>query len=202
MKAAERKFISRERTSTNIGLTWAGGEMNPSTFLCLTSMAQGDASNERIGRSIVFDSLRIKGIVKLPTLAGSTIQPPVAIRIIVYQDKQTNNAEVAAECVMAANPSNPVLAFRNMFEADRFKILGDQTIMLTPQSGAGDGAVNDWGAAHQFFKFAFTRLNMSVGFTLGTGNIDAVSDNSIQIAMIADGSVPTVRYQSRGYYLD
>ena len=202
LKSIEKKFISRELTSTALTQAWAGGEMNPTTFLCLTSCARGDDANQHVGRSMIVDSLRIRGILKLAELAGTTVQAPVAYRIIVYQDRQTNNAEASAEDVVDANPSNPVLAFTNLFEVARFKILGERLGMLTPKAAGGNGTANDTGAAHQLFKFAFTKMNMQVTYTLGGANVTDVADNSVQIAMIADGANVTVRYQSRAYFWD
>ncbi len=196
----EKKFLARKLDATTLATAWAGSEQSPPTFLGLTSMAQGDSTSERIGRKVVIESVRIKGDVRLTATSGTTLNDPVQVRIIVYQDKQVNNSQAAAEDVVDANPSDPVYAFANMFEITRFKILADRLINIVPQAGAGNGTANDTPEAVEIFKINLTKLNMPVNFTLGTGNIDAVMDNSIQVAAICSATGATIRYQARIYY--
>ncbi len=198
----EKKFINREVTTTNLVNVWAGSEINPTTFLNLTSMAQGDNTNERIGRSVVIESIRIKGVIQSAATGGAALGDPTQVRIIVFQDKQANNAEANAEDVMDQSGTDDVLGFVNMFEVTRFKILADRLFNLTPNAGAGNGTANDTPVSSRIFRINLLKLNMQVNFTLPTANIDAVSDNSIQICAISStfGQTAAIRYQARAYF--
>ena len=201
LKGVEKKWISREKTATNIAQVWTGGELNP-TDGCLTGITQGDGDSERIGKSVSFDSLYVHGILSVPALDSTAVQNPILVRLVFFMDTQTNGVAANAEDVMDNTGTNKYLAFRNPLFFPRFRVLYDRTIVVRPTAAAGNGTADDTASSIVPFKWGKTNMNMNVTFSAATSLVGSVTNNSVQCCAVANVTGCNILYRSRAYYFD
>ncbi len=160
---------------------------------CLNSIPQGTALDERIGKKIVITAIfgHLRGYIHDPTSA--TQHAPQSVRVIVYQNKQNNNADktTGANILELGNdPQNSVFSFRDMNYTDSIKVLKDCVIPLR----ASDAPVYNTVASATNFtedqcfykKIALKGLSIPVSFTSPTGETGAtVESNGIYVVMFA-----------------
>lgn len=108
------------------------------TLVCLTSMAQGTADNERIGKSIQYKSIQVKGAINFdPT------KPTEILRVMIVKDK--NSVEGAAPLITDILKAGLVNEFPAVRNRERFSILYDKKFT---QQVAGQTRIIDY--FHQF----------------------------------------------------
>jgi len=110
---------------------------NPSvTAMNLTSIAQQVGDNGRVGQRVRLFNLTIRGSIQyFPT--ATAIQQPDTLRLIIFYDRQTNNAApVWSDLIsnIAAGTHGPYDP-PNWYERGRFKILRDWLIPTPAMSG-------------------------------------------------------------------
>lgn len=197
----ETKFLNSELTTTATTTTWSS--LNPAGTGCTDSIsvpAQGDGEQQRDGRQYAILSVHVRGFATLGTLESQTAPDTSKIvRVILYQDTQTNGAEATATDIMDGSQSNDWLSFRNLQNSRRFKVLKDETILFTPQM-MNEGAVN------LFASGGITKLwNMDVTFkkpiivncTGTTANVTSVADNNLGLAFVSSSTSVNIAYQAR-----
>jgi len=199
----ELKFVDYEKTGDAFTTSWASGEMNPTTPLCISAVAQGDGENQRDGRKYLLHSVHMRGKVQVST-SESGAGPPadVICRLLIVQDTQTNASELNAEDVMLVNATaSSVYSMRNLQEVTRFKILWDKRIRI-PVSAASmnEGAINLFANANVSIPFSFDyNFTTPVGVNCvgTTATVAAISDNSIHVIGVASSALVTLEYKTR-----
>lgn len=101
--------------------------LGPSTVgpECFNGLAQGTGGSDRVGLSITNRYF----VYNISLAQFPTAQQPVNARIVFFWDKQPNGAVPTAPDVMADNTIN---SFLNMSNKDRFVVLRNHYISLSP----------------------------------------------------------------------
>lgn len=172
----ESKYLDTLFTSADISNSW-------STPACLNLVGIGDLPTERVGKKYHIHSLQLHGRV---TTAGeddlaSPYIPPI-VRIIIFQDRQTNGALATGLQVM---DTDVVESLRNAEYETRFKCLFDQKFVLDGSIVSTDGANTcAQRTIPQVFDF-YKKLSIDVSTIDGDADIAAIVDNSIHVITIA-----------------
>lgn len=179
----EAKVHDTEYDKITVSTTVAGSEADPDNVLCLTSPAEGVGDVQRNGRQITVKRLEMN--CHISKHGQSDVGWPAFMRVVVVQDKQTNQAQFNAEDVFLAPTDADLhaLAMTNPSTALRFKILHDHLYDLNPQSAGGNGSSNDSAAQLKTFRINIP-MNMVVNFATPLGEISDVVDNSIHVLAI------------------
>jgi len=114
--------------------SWTGTEYDPNTRLTFFTAQQGDDIGNRQGRKAFVKKIRINGILDLPAQTAQALpEEAVAVRLIFYQDTQTNGAQSQGEDLMAtpAIGSEAISTFQNLANLGRFKVFYDKTFTFT-----------------------------------------------------------------------
>jgi len=168
----------------------AGGEADPSTYLCLNAPAQGDDASSRDGKKIVVKNISVKGMVTSP-VAGYSGEP-VRVFVAMVLDTQSNGAQLDSEAVfkntggIAATAPMPL---RNLLYAKRFRVLKSQVFDLTsPAANIGQQRSFEW----------FVPMDLPINFTGGTdGIVGNIVDNSIHMIAYASRTGTGLEYNAR-----
>jgi len=205
----EMKYFTTELAATAIPsvAAWTGTEFDPTTFNTLCVPIVGAAINERIGKQIKILKIKVNGLITVAPQADATATDAgTKIRLILYQDKQTNSAQAQGEQVMtpSTNASNAPNVFQNIDNFGRFQVLKDKTILMDSPSISYDGTNIEQSGLVRNFKFSIkfkepvaVRFNATNG-----GSVADIVDNSFHI--IANSSsaslVAGIQYVSRVCY--
>ena len=106
----ERKYFDTFLSSGTIGqgTSWAGSEVDPVTLNTLFCPTEGSAINNRVGRRAPIRSIKIRGDIipsTIDNITGASTSP--MIRMILYQDMQTNGVQAQGEELMSAPGAVP-----------------------------------------------------------------------------------------------
>lgn len=205
----EMKYYDTHVSATQIaeGDSWAATEIDPATILSLFCPTEGPAINQRIGRKATVYKIKIRG--QFESIASPNLPDPLpspAVRLIVYQDMQTNSTQSQGEDLMATPAvSSTQLAFcqfQNLANIGRFKILKDKTFMGKTVYGFGDGtntgsevmATTPFKCSFNFPRGIEVRFNATNG-----GTIADIIDNSFHVIALKSTTdfVTLVNYQCR-----
>lgn len=197
----DNHYFDTERTQTNITATatgWTGSEYDPNTsaMLCLFAPVIGDDIFNRTGRKAFVKKIRIAGVIKFARGAATTTGEDVArVRVIVYQDKQTNIAQAQGEDVIASGAaSNAISMFQNVANLGRFKVLKDKTfLMQNPTLVADAGTTGNIVHSELAVPFKWTiKPNCWVSYNATNGGTVAdVVDNSFHLIANAEAATAT-----------
>ncbi len=178
-RGGEKKF--HDISVTKSGVTQAGEILNGGSIALI---GQGTGESLRIGRKLTIKSILWKWNLKRIAFAGSTAPPGETVRMILYQDTQTNGATATTALILQ---SDNYQSFKNLENGARFRILYDKTITLNDLSGAGDGAVNDFPGVVRNGTF-YKNCNIVMEFK-GTDTpaiITNVRTNNLGILLISE----------------
>jgi len=198
----ELKFYDTDKAATALvsAANWAGGEMDPATYLCLSAPAQGDSQSQRNGRQIVVRSVQGKGTSHMLPSISTDVDLPVIVFVALVLDTQTNGAQLNSEDVFA-DPvlgETSVVPFMNLQFAPRFRVLKTARFKLSPMIAGATGAVDSNGdtAAFSLFWRGIVPVNFTSGTTEGIAN---VMDNSFHVLAHCSNTngAPTLAYQAR-----
>lgn len=197
----ERKFADFEADGDAFATTWA--TMQDGTIKSISAVAVGNTESTRVGRVYNITSLHMRGFMKV-TQAETQSAPSVysICRILIVHDTQTNAVELTPLDVVKAGTANIYLAFRNLQQTKRFRILMDKTVVLRPNGQATEGAVNTWGSGNNVTHFKFNRTfkkPIKVTCKGSTAVIGSIVDNSIHVIGITSdlGLTPSMSYHAR-----
>lgn len=180
---AENHYFDADRTSLTVpssGASWAGCEVDPLTLLSLFAPIQGDDIANRQGRKVFVKSIRITGRVQVPPAAAlAALYQQSLVRMVVYQDKQTNGAQSQAEDLLSSGAaSTSIFMSQNLANLGRFKVWKDKILKLDPYPSAGVAASYAQGGTIIPFKFSI-KPNCYVNYnSTNGGTIADVIDNS------------------------
>ncbi len=201
----ETKFFDTAVNGTALGAPTdaTGGEIDPTTLLCLNCPSQGDGESQRDGRQIAMKSLHIKGNVIIPKQSDqATLDNGTEIYLAVVLDKQTNGAQLDSEAVFT-NPSGSgnlaASPFRNLQYGKRFTVLKSWKTQVSNLMSTYDGTNIEQSGLFKPFSFNISLKNMKVNFTNTTSVIGNIADNSIHVIGYCSNTelAPIVFYNSR-----
>ncbi len=133
-----------------------------------------------IGFSIAF--------VKIAAASGTTTTDNI-YRVMIYHDKQTNGGAATAALLLA---EDDMLAFRQLQQSGRFRILFDKTRPITT---TGMGSATTAGET-QHFVDVDVPLNVPLEFDASTGAITDLTTNNIGL-VVWNQETATITYQAR-----
>ncbi len=198
----EKKFVDYIDNDNPFALTWAGGEMDPTTD-AVSAIAQGNGENQRDGRVATLHSVFIKGFFSIAA-TESSIAPldDIIIRVVLVQDRQTNGAQLNAEDVMDTIASAvDINSVKNLENSARFIVLKDKTFLLPrARANTNEGAANLFATAKILvpFKMGVTfKKPIRVNHTGTTANVTTIADNSIHVIGTATNASGLLTYRSR-----
>lgn len=156
-------------------------------------IVQGVTESTRIGRKVTIRSILWRYTIVNDAISnsGGTLAQDV-VRVILYQDKQTNGA--AATVLNILETAN-YQSFRNLTTTGRFNILMDRSVNLRNGSNAGNGTTNDYGEVDQQYKF-YKRCAIPIEYTAATGAITEQTTNNLGVLIIAK-TAATVSFDSK-----
>lgn len=130
--------------------------------LTLLSIAQGDDSDDRTGRSIKLVSVEIRGTVTLDASATQTY-----VRMALGIDKQPNGALITDSVIWNDTASGSNLnAMRDSDSAKRFIVLHDRTIQVNTDNP-------------QYHFHIFKKLYCHVKFQGTTASVASIATNNL-----------------------
>lgn len=141
---AELKYKDTD-ASTNIEITTASaGAFDYATSLVL--IPSGAGISQRIGRQIIIKKIQVNLAWKWKNAnTDLTADKGGEIRFLLVQDRMPNATSMTNLQVVTAllqDTAHPTLSFLNLANRNRFKILKDKIIPVTPTLGnAGSGVV-------------------------------------------------------------
>lgn len=181
----ELKFFDVENTEDAFTGSWA--PMEPATTN-LSCVAQGDGESNRDGRRYRIHGIFIRGYIQVDaTESAATPIEDNLCRIALVLDKQTNGAQLTATDVYDAGGTHDVLAFRNLQHTERFTVLHDKLIRLSPHQ-TNEGAVNVFANGKIQIPFRINKtfkVPIDVNTDGTTADIANITTNSIHMIGIA-----------------
>lgn len=190
------------------------GDVAPTGYLqLLNAMTNGTEQNFRLGDQITMTSLQMRGAIT----AADTQDLPTHVRMIIFMDRQANNA--APSVISSAGAFNGLLAADTLQVATdpwtatyspfsyeqqkRFRVLYDKRYVLNPH------VVGPTTGTYVPYQVKFNvklKLGKVVKYS-DTGNTIAdISTNSLYVVWLSDvpnaPEQPTVDYWSRIYFKD
>lgn len=209
----ERKYFDTElnnKTLVTLSTGWTGTECDPATLNNLFSPTTGTNYNQRVGRKVCLKSLRIHGYVEYPTVSNTgtaNIDAPILIRVILYQDKQTNGVQSQGQDVIASGAGNVAVAmFQNPQNFGRYRVLKDKKISLnitaTNYVGTDTHMTGNLRSFNWNIRF---RKPLIINFnSQNTGNVTDVVDNSFHVIAGVNRADTNAQfsYKARAVFVD
>lgn len=179
--AGERKFHDVDVDDATVS---AGGTIAVDS---LVKIAQGITESTRIGRKCTVKELHCRYQITLPT--QDAVGTPVGgdtVRVIVYQDKQTNGATAAASDILETDDFQ---SFYNLANSSRFNILMDKNHTLDYMTLASDsGGVVSSSATRS--NHVFNKLcSVPVEYNAVSGSIGTIKSNNFGILLVGQTGV-------------
>lgn len=201
-----------------IGTAWPAGAMQDpdtslaigagaavATPLCLFCPKQGTGMNQRIGKNCKLLKIKMNITIQYPKVATAVGQPDSSfVRLILVQDKQTNASQMNAAQLFgtAITGSQAILAYQNVDNFGRFKVLKDKWVTLAPPNVshlANDtigypGYKRTMKISHRFMVPQEVRFNAA-----NNGTIADIVDNSWHFIAVCSSNElgPTLTYYCR-----
>lgn len=185
----EKKFFDGELKDGPVTVSSVGVILEDS----LVEIPQGTGESERLGRKCLVEGLALRGSVT--SASGATPQgSDDQVRIIVYQDKQTNGAAATVTDILE---SADWRSFNNLANSQRFRIL--HTEMLTFNvTAVGQSAAGTFATLERTFMFdVYKKCNLELEFSNTTGAITELKSNNIGILAISRAGATSIDFKWR-----
>lgn len=150
------------------------------------TIAQGDTEVQRIGRKITIRKIQWRYNIKLIQQTVSSATGDI-VRVVLYQDRQTNGAAAAVTDIME---SDNYQSFLNLANSDRFFILHDKTFEVNATAGGGDGTTEDYGLVEKHHT-VYKECNIKIQYddSVTTGAIGSMRSNNIGVLLLSKNGV-------------
>lgn len=158
----------------------------------INEIVQGTSEKERIGRKCVINQIAIRGRVRLPAQTDE-LQADETIRLIVYQDKQTNGAAATVTQILESAAWN---SFNNLANSQRFRILHTEWFDLNSQAGGGPVGTDTSQSYAKYFEF-YKKCNIPLEFDSTAGAITELRSNNVGILAIGFRGNAQIEYRWR-----
>lgn len=201
----ESKYFTSFSNTANPGLAvvsaanWTGTEVDPPTALTLFTPVQGLDTFNRVGKKVLVTKLRISGSLNnVSTTAADSSE----IRLILFQDNQTDGAQAQGEDLMSpsTNTNEVPFTFQNINNFDRFKVLKSVVIKFDNPNATTSVQKKNFHWNIKFQKPIEVRFNATNGGTIA----DIVNHSWHLLANAANTGSPTnsISYVCRIIYKD
>lgn len=223
---SEMKYMDSYKDATNIAAIttdWQNSEMDPTGTVNLGSATVGNpqnlcsptvgaALNNRIGRQIEVRKIKIHGHIYVANQAvqGAT-DVPSKVRLILYQDMQTNAAQAQGEDLMGPGQAAGQLTincFQDPKNFGRFRVLKDKMFQISDLNMAGSPGGNDVVQAGKIINWKMNvnfKTPVRVRFNAtNVGTVADIVDNSFHIlaAQVNSSYGAQLTYYCRVCYKD
>lgn len=205
----EKKFIDYTLNDTGRGSSGAGQLINTGTNNNFLLIPEGDGASTRDGRRISVVSLYGRYFCHLNQ--GTSAVVPKAFRVMIVQDTQCNGADPGITTANTGlvngsfNQAVDALAFLNLFNGTRFKVLYDKVHILY-QLGAGTAATDTFQvnvAQGKLYLQFNPPIVVDYDASATTGVTTSIRRNNIfGVTMIDSASGATFRSMWRLRYID
>lgn len=203
---AESHYFDTERTVTLIPVvaaSWIGTEMDPNTtaMLSLFNPTVGNDISQREARKVFVKKITISGIITTPAQAAGAPTPDTPIiRMLAFQDKQTNATQASPSLVLNSGAgSDPLHMFQSTASFGRFKVFKDKTFLMPyPDMCGVTGSIN-YSTTKKNFKLTFKPMCYVNYNATNGGTVADVIDNSFHFAInqVAGAAQASVMYKVR-----
>lgn len=208
--SGEMKYFTTTKADYAISAStnWTATEADPAGD-CLFYPATGTSINQRVALKATMYKLKIRGTISCAAQTNqTTAKNSCQVRVIVFQDMQTNSTQAQGEQLMdgtgggSATASEAINAFQSTDNFGRFRVWKDKTWNLAQPSMSFDGTNIEIAGVSRSFKvnLNFAKKPIEVRFnTANGGNVTDIVDHSFHvIAMCDDASmVPLLDYNCR-----
>ncbi len=162
-------------------------------------IAQGTASDQRIGRKCTVVGINWRYNLKLSGVVGANAQSSEQVRLVMYLDKQANGAAAAVTDILSTDFYQ---SFNKLANKKRFTILMDKNYTLNSVGGGGDGTANDWPDFYIEDAF-YKKCNIPLEFDNTAGAITELKSNNIGVMILAKtGSIAVLDSKCRLRFTD
>lgn len=199
----ETKFMDTGRDQVVIASATdlTGGELDDTTMLCLTGVAQGDGQSDRDGRQIALKALYLNFNLYMPTQTNQTVgdQPPVVFLALVL-DTQTNKAQAQSEDVFTNNMGVAQLnafPWRKLENSKRFKVLWSKRYTFQNPNMVWDGTNIEQGGSTIADSVALPNLKLLANYATTGSSVASITDNSIHLYGFSTNSLASISWTSR-----
>ncbi len=166
----------------------------------ICGIKQGVGETERIGRKCTIRSIGWKYNLSLPEVdAASTPAPPDIVRMILYQDHQTNGAAATVTGILETANYH---SFNNLSNKSRFTTLMDKVVTLNYTSLASDGAGVVSSHEVQRYGSFYKKCNIPLEFSAATGALSEIRSNNINVLLISFNGTAGFKSQFRLRFSD
>lgn len=207
---SDNHYFDTERTVTTIpqsASTWSGAAMDPNTsaMLCLFAPTIGDDISNRTGRKVFVKKIYIKGVIQVNAQTAQTAQDEAAnVRVICFQDKQTNAAQATGDLVILQGAGSDAISMgASAVNFGRFRILKDKRFTFDAPVYSGLTTAFVAPGMIQNFKWSI-KVNQWVNFNATNGGTVAdIVDNSFHVIALGNVSSlsPSISYKVRTVFL-
>lgn len=143
---------------------------------------QGTEVYQRVGRKISIRSIHMRGTINVPQQTDLALMC-TNVRIIVYHDKQCNNATATVGNILQNADNN---SFRNIDTTRRFKILYDKNYSFNKNIAVLAGPVYSSPESQYNFEDLNKKVNIPIHFQGNAGTVADIASDNIGILCIAD----------------
>jgi len=208
---AENHYYDSDRSSSAITTstsTWSGANLDPNSgginqaLFCPTI---GDDITNRTARKAFLKKIRICGNFSIPAQTAQTGQDAACIiRLVVFEDAQTNAAQAAGDLVLNQGlAANAISMGMSTVNFGRFRILKDKSYVIQAPDYSGlTGAMVAAGRSYPF-KFSI-KVNKNINFNATNGGTVAdIVDYSHHFMCLCDSNsmAPVIVYKARCTFL-
>lgn len=208
---SEMKYFDAFKGASSIPASadWTATEFDVAANSLFTP-TEGDDIGDRIGRKVEVHKIKMTGLVTCaPQAAQTGADNACLVRIILYQDKQSNGAQAQGEQVMtsSANAAVNPTTYMNADNFGRFQILGSKLMILDNPTICQNGSTTfEQSGLLKIFKFNVNfKKPVPVHFNnTNGGTIADIVDNSFHIIATCSNAalVPQIQYSCRTSYKD
>ncbi len=182
-KAAEGEELKFHDVDYDDGVVAAGAVVN--TAGSLTLITQGVTESTRVGRKCTLKSIGCRYDFTLPQIVDNSPGFGDVMRLIVYQDKQTNKAiAVNTDILETADYQS----FNNLSNKGRFVILCDRTVNLNYTAGGADATANSYAGGAESGTF-FKDVNIPLEFNASAGAVADLNTNNVNVMICSKNGV-------------
>lgn len=182
----EMKFFDQE---INEGSLAANGTifLNGSAEASILRIPQGTGESERIGRKLTIRKIAWRYEITIDLQVAATLTDQT-IRVILYNDKQTNGTAATTTDILEQNDR---FSFRNLTNSGRFRILYDKKHSISPLIAASDAGVWTSGQRTTCYKMYLDNLNIPVEYAALDGAIVELRSNNINMLIMTKTAATT-----------
>lgn len=204
----EMKYFDAQVASTFLieSTTWASCEFDPLVADALFTPTQGAGISQRIGREVNVYKIKLRGTIIVDVLENQTeVKGPTCMRLVLVQDTQTNQAQLAAENVFKTGIGpNGFNGFLNLDSLGRYRILKEKIITIQDPNILHDGTNIEMQGLLRWWKMNHTfKVPVKVRYNgVNSGQVEDVIDNSFHLLVNGTGVdlLPQINYVVRTSY--